>query len=145
MVRQLLNDQIENSRATMAKKMYDRQVSIITVAWKAQMIEEDGYVLKLARQVKLSDYFTITKFNQMPYWMMRASGCLYVGLLNLVGFLLSIHSFLLRSRDGNGDTCFVSPLIHLPFFYFYASLFWLSKWSYMGLFVGLIFNYVCHY
>ncbi|RZC68614.1 hypothetical protein C5167_032788 [Papaver somniferum] len=83
MVRQLLNDQIENSRATMAKKMYDRQVSIITVAWKAQMIEEDGYVLKLARQVKLSDYFTITKFNQMPYWMMRASGCLYVGLLNL--------------------------------------------------------------
>ncbi|KAI3892249.1 hypothetical protein MKW92_046406 [Papaver armeniacum] len=95
MVRQLLNDQFENSRATMAKKLFDRQLSIITVAWKAQMIEAYGYVLKLAIHVKLSNYFTITKFNQM-----RASGCLYVGLLNLVDFLLSIHTFLLRRSNG---------------------------------------------
>ncbi|KAI3926705.1 hypothetical protein MKW92_002656 [Papaver armeniacum] len=89
MVRQLLNDQFENSRATMAKKLFDRQLSIITVAWKAQMIEADGYVLKLAIQVKLSNYFTITKFNQM-----RASGCLYVGLLNLVSQSYSRPTYL---------------------------------------------------
>ncbi|RZC63631.1 hypothetical protein C5167_025377 [Papaver somniferum] len=65
MVRQLLNDQFESYRATMAKKLIDRQLSIIKVAWKAQMIEADGYVLKSARQVKISDYLTITKFNQM--------------------------------------------------------------------------------
>ncbi|KAI3967617.1 hypothetical protein MKW92_003492 [Papaver armeniacum] len=89
MVRQLLNDQFENSRAAMAKKLLDRQLSIITVAWKAQMIEADGYVLKLAIQVKLSNYFTITKFK----WM-RASGCLYVGLLNLVSQSCSRPTYL---------------------------------------------------